>query len=620
MAWTTWLNWLAAHNDVAGEVTPNVLVMKGTGADNNYYVAECNPATGTIPTTATVSLTTATDFGPTNVATRSASIPGNVAGIADFGSGISTAQTMRVSVATDISAVGSPLFVALSNGTSSLAYGSGADGATVLRQTLSTRHETASTPLSVQISNGTAFNSAVAPLYTSVINSSSAPMFVEQTNGTNPIAFGSGADGVTVPRSTLSTRHETVTTPLAFQLSNGTNFNSVTAPSFSQLSNGTVALSYGSGADGSSVLRATLSIRHEAAATPLSFQQSNGTNFAAFGSGADGATVPRQTLSTRHETAATPLAVNISTGANFNAVGYPLFVQLSNGTASNAYGSGADGTTVPRTTLSTRHETVTTPLAFQLSNGTNFNSVSAPNFVQLSNGTNALATASGADGVTVLRATLSTRHEAVATPLAVQLSNGSAAIAYGTGADGSSVPRSTLSTRHETASTPLAVRSTIDGTNFQDSTAITAAQFTKSTCTAIPLGAVFCLGWDGTTHREKSVDTSGYQNINIKSTMPGRTKANAPVRNDYTSTGVTTSAYVQLVASTTSAANRLQIFDSSGQTMILALGGAGSEVDTIYITPGGIDIDYAIPASTRVSIKALSANASVGEIDINFLT
>jgi len=102
-------------------------------------------------------------------------------------------------------------------------------------------------------------------------------------------------------------------------------------------------------------------------------------------------------------------------------------------------------------------------------------------------------------------------------------------------------------------------------------------------------------------------------------TPKGRVKADGPWRNDYTSTGVTTAAYVEIDASTAADINRLQIFDSSGQTMALATGAGGAEVDVVYVSPGGIDLDYYIPAGTRISIKAISANATVGEIVINAL-
>lgn len=90
------------------------------------------------------------------------------------------------------------------------------------------------------------------------------------------------------------------------------------------------------------------------------------------------------------------------------------------------------------------------------------------------------------------------------------------------------------------------------------------------------------------------------------------------VRNDYSSVNVTTAAYVELIASTGSEINQLEIFDSSGETLKLALGAAASEVDLLLVTPGGNGIiPVNIPAGTRVSIRAVSATASVGEIDIN---
>jgi hypothetical protein len=95
--------------------------------------------------------------------------------------------------------------------------------------------------------------------------------------------------------------------------------------------------------------------------------------------------------------------------------------------------------------------------------------------------------------------------------------------------------------------------------------------------------------------------------------------ANSPVYNSYSSTNVTTSAYTQLIASTTSATNMVQVFDSSGQAMILATGAAGSEVIQAYIPPGGADFNLAIAAGTRVAIKALTANATSGYLLVNLL-
>ncbi len=101
----------------------------------------------------------------------------------------------------------------------------------------------------------------------------------------------------------------------------------------------------------------------------------------------------------------------------------------------------------------------------------------------------------------------------------------------------------------------------------------------------------------------------------------GRAKANAPIINDYTSTPVTSAAYVQLIASTTSDANMVEIFDSSGVTLYFAVGAAASEVDQFIITPGGNgQVSLAIPAGSRVSVKATSTSATVGVIVVNLYT
>lgn len=90
-------------------------------------------------------------------------------------------------------------------------------------------------------------------------------------------------------------------------------------------------------------------------------------------------------------------------------------------------------------------------------------------------------------------------------------------------------------------------------------------------------------------------------------------------RNDYTTSPVTTGAYVQLIASMPAAVKEVEIFDSSGETLVLAIGGAGSEVNKVYVFPGGNGrIPLQIAAAARLSVKAISNNASSGELTINF--
>lgn len=125
-------------------------------------------------------------------------------------------------------------------------------------------------------------------------------------------------------------------------------------------------------------------------------------------------------------------------------------------------------------------------------------------------------------------------------------------------------------------------------------------------------------GYDGTNLQYLSVDSTGKLNINV---TPDDGKAYADsARNVYSVTNVTTGAWVQLIASTAAAATEIQLFDSSGQTLELGIGGSGSESRVLIISPGGNGaVPLAIPSGSRISVRAISATASVGEIDVTLL-
>lgn len=90
------------------------------------------------------------------------------------------------------------------------------------------------------------------------------------------------------------------------------------------------------------------------------------------------------------------------------------------------------------------------------------------------------------------------------------------------------------------------------------------------------------------------------------------------VRNDYSGTPVTTGAWVQIIASTSDDIRAITLFDSSGQTLELGTGAPASETRLLIIPPGGLDgfIPVGIPVGTRVAVRAISATASVGELNI----
>jgi len=91
------------------------------------------------------------------------------------------------------------------------------------------------------------------------------------------------------------------------------------------------------------------------------------------------------------------------------------------------------------------------------------------------------------------------------------------------------------------------------------------------------------------------------------------------VRNVYSSTNVTTAAWVQLVSAMPQSASEIEVFDSSGQTLKIGFGASGSEVTQFQIIPGGNGkVPIRVPSGARVSIRSISGTASTGELDINF--
>jgi hypothetical protein len=151
------------------------------------------------------------------------------------------------------------------------------------------------------------------------------------------------------------------------------------------------------------------------------------------------------------------------------------------------------------------------------------------------------------------------------------IGNASGAADFGSGTAGAQTVRTVLATRHESSSTPVSVRIS-DGSTF------------------------------------------------VTPSTKGRTYADS-ARNAYASTSVTTGAWVQLIASTAANINALQIFDSCGQTLELGTGAAAAETRVMIIPPGGLDgqVSLYIPASTRVSVRAISGTCSTGELDITGL-
>jgi hypothetical protein len=89
----------------------------------------------------------------------------------------------------------------------------------------------------------------------------------------------------------------------------------------------------------------------------------------------------------------------------------------------------------------------------------------------------------------------------------------------------------------------------------------------------------------------------------------------------YSSSNVTTGAWVELDASTAATVNQFYVFSSCAETLELGVGAAASESRVFLIPPGGIDgiVNLAIASGSRLSLRGVSGNCTTGQITLTGL-
>ena len=188
------------------------------------------------------------------------------------------------------------------------------------------------------------------------------------------------------------------------------------------------------------------------------------------------------------------------------------------------------------------------------------------------------------------------------------------------------------------ASGVLSVQGITSGTPIPISGSITATNPSVSgTGLAVPADATMVGGSDGTNLRALACSTAGILSVsesNFPTTVDtnvGAVGASTPRSVDgarslttvlgsinTASTNITTSAYVQLIASTAAAVTRLYMWNTTGSIIKFATG--ASPTDFFYLGPGGTaTADVAIAASTKISLEALDQTASAGWIFVTGL-
>lgn len=123
-----------------------------------------------------------------------------------------------------------------------------------------------------------------------------------------------------------------------------------------------------------------------------------------------------------------------------------------------------------------------------------------------------------------------------------------------------------------------------------------------------------CMTSDGSGHM---VPISGGGGGGGTVSLAGKA-ALGPVHVDFTGTPVTTGAYVELVSSTASAITLIHVDSICGQSIQLAVGGSGSEVNQFTIPRGASnDFPLAVPSGSRISVEAQSGNCTTGDMDLS---
>ncbi len=93
-------------------------------------------------------------------------------------------------------------------------------------------------------------------------------------------------------------------------------------------------------------------------------------------------------------------------------------------------------------------------------------------------------------------------------------------------------------------------------------------------------------------------------------------------RLSYSGTNLTTTVYVQMIASLTKSIKGITVYNTGANPIFLAIGGAGSEVNQIMVPPltAGASVPYfplVVSQAQRVSVIASTGTISSGDLEIN---
>lgn len=188
---------------------------------------------------------------------------------------------------------------------------------------------------------------------------------------------------------------------------------------------------------------------------------------------------------------------------------------------------------------------------------------------------------------------------------------GGSNVVTGTGASGAGIPRVTVSNDSNILSTQSGTWNinNISGTISLPTGASTSAnqtsELTKLDSIITDLGII----------------NANLTNGNTQVFITGRGVLTTFTQ-DYSSVNLTTGAFIQILASTASTINEIDIFDVSGLDYYLAyaatFGALSTGTNAIIVSPGGGIKDFQIPSGNVVGFKAKTSNLTAGTVNMTF--
>lgn len=116
------------------------------------------------------------------------------------------------------------------------------------------------------------------------------------------------------------------------------------------------------------------------------------------------------------------------------------------------------------------------------------------------------------------------------------------------------------------------------------------------------------------------IDVTVVGSLPVSVTVPGLDKVEQPNFIVGTTINSSVGAWVTVIAATTADIKRVQLYDTTGRFLNLALGAPASEVVECTLGPGNdSSIDVDIPSGSRISIRSAEAAPVAGNVAINWL-